>query len=344
MRGALPALLLTGVVLGLGALACQGLGVSSAEIPERAIALAYYDVETARRRAETLAEAEPGKKPTRSYGVARVEDVTRYMGQIFGRAEGEENVAQRFPSRLALLDPRTQRVSQIRAARPNAVPRAWSPDGERLMFTQLVGEYRQMFEYDRTTQEVRRLTRGRGVHPDGCYGPEGRFVLARATVERGRAISRIQLTEPGGIRPRAISEGPMDYGPACAPDGRAIAWVSLDERGRDSLMVRMPALDGETRRLGPGRDPAFSPDGEWIVYSTPVNREWKLHRIRPDGSGRKAVGRGVFDERHPSFSPDGRLVVYLADDGIRKRIYLRRFDGTGDRVLLESGGGHDPVW
>jgi Tol biopolymer transport system component len=337
-------LLRVGVALCLGGIGCQGLGVSTAEIPERAIALAYYDVETARRRAEALAEADPETKPQRRYGVARVEDVTRYMGQIFGRAEGEEDIVQRLPARLALLEPRTQRVSLVRAARPNAVPRAWSPDGERLMFTQLVDEYRQMFEFDRTTQEVRQLTRGRGVHPDGCYGPEGRFVLARAAVERGRVVSRIQLTDPGGIRPRAISEGPMDYDPACAPDGRAIAWVSLDERGRDSLMVRMPALDGEPRRIGPGRGPAFSPDGEWIVYSAPVGRDWKLHRIRPDGSGRKAVGRGVFDERQPSFSPDGRLVVYMSDDGIRKRIYLRRFDGTGDRVLLESGGGHDPVW
>jgi len=212
------------------------------------------------------------------------------------------------------------------------------------MFTQLVGEYRQMFEFDRTTEEVRQLTRGRGVHPDGCYGPEGRFVLVRAEVKRGRAVSQIQLTEPGGIRPQAISEGPTDYGPACAPDGRAIAWVTLDERGRDGLIVRMPALDGEPRRIGPGRDPAFSPDGEWIVYSALVRREWKLYRIRPDGSGRKAIGRGVLDELQPSFSPDGRLVVYVSDDGLHKRIYLRRFDGTGDRVLLESGGGHDPVW
>jgi Tol biopolymer transport system component len=243
-----------------------------------------------------------------------------------------------------LLDPRTQRVNEVRAARPDAIPRAWSPDGERLMFTQLVGEYRQMFEFDRTTGEVRQLTRGRGVHPDGCYGPEGRFVLVRAEVKRGRAVSRIQLTEPGGIRPRAISEGPMDFSPACAPDGRAIAWVGLDERGRDSLIVRMPALGGEPRRIGPGRDPAFSPDGEWIVYSAQVRREWKLYRIRPDGSGRKAIGRGVFDELQPSFSPDGRLVVYVSDDGLHKRIYLRRFDGTGDRVLLESGGGHAPIW
>jgi Tol biopolymer transport system component len=334
------------VALGLclGGLACQGLGISRTEIPERVIALAYYDVETARRRAEALSEAGSETRPGRSHGVAHVDDVTRYMGRIFGRSEEGGQIADRFPSRLALLDPRTQRVSEVRAARPGAVPRAWSPDGERLMFTQLVGEYRQMFEFDRTKGEVRQLTRGRGVHPDGCYGPEGRFVLVRAEVERGRAVSRIQLTEPGGIRPRTISEGPADYSPACAPDGRAVAWVALDERGRDTLIVRMPALGGEPRRIGPARDPAFSPDGEWIVYSAPVGGEWKLYRIRPDGSGRKAIGRGVFDELQPSFSPDGRLVVYVSDDGFHRRIYLRRFDGTGDRVLLESGGGHAPVW
>ena len=325
-------------------LACQGLGISRTEIPERAIALAYYDVETARRRAEALVDADAEKQPARTYGVAHVDDVSRYVGRIFGRGEEEGPISGRFPGRLALLDPRAQRVSEVRAARPDAVPRAWSPVGERLMFSQLVGEYRQMFEFDRTTQEVRQLTRERGVHPDGCYGPEGRFVLVRAEVKRGRAVSRIQLTEPGGIRPRAISEGSMDYSPACAPDGRAVAWVAMDKRGGDSLMVRMPVLGGEPRRIGPGREPAFSPDGEWIVYSAPVRRKWKLYRIRPDGSGRKAIGRGVFDELQPSFSPDGRLVVYVSDDGVHKRIYLRRFDGTGDRVLLESGGGYSPVW
>ncbi len=334
------------VALGLclGGLACQGLGISRTEIPERVIALAYYDVETARRRAEALAEADDGKKPAGTYGVARVDDVSRYMGQLFGRGEGQGEIARRFPSRLALLDPRTQQVSEVRAARPDAVPRAWSPDGERLMFTQLVDEYRQMFEFDRTSGDVRQLTRGRGVHPDGCYGPEGRFVLVRAEVKRGRAVSQIQLTEPGGIRPRAISEGPTDFSPACAPDGRAVVWVSLDERGRDVLIARMPVLGGEPQILGPGRDPAFSPDGEWIVYSAPVRRGWKLYRIRPDGSGRNAIGRGVLDEMEPSFSPGGRLVVYVSHDGVNKNIYLRRFDGTGDRVLLESGGGYAPVW
>jgi Tol biopolymer transport system component len=341
MRGTLS---LVALGVCLGGLACQGLGISRTEIPERAIALAYYDVETARRRAEALIESDAEKQPARTHGVAHVDDVSRYMGRIFGRGEEGGQISGRFPSRLALLDARSQRVSEVRAARPDAIPRAWSPDGERLMFSQLVGEYRQMFEFDRTTQEVRQLTRGRGVHPDGCYGPEGRFVLVRAEVKRGRAVSRIQLTEPGGIRPQAISEGSMDHSPACAPEGRAVAWVAMDTRGGDSLMARMPVLSGEPRRIGPGREPAFSPDGEWIVYSAPVRRGWKLYRIRRDGSGRKAIGRGVFDELQPSFSPDGRLVVYVSDDGVHKRIYLRRFDGTGDRVLLEAGGGYAPVW
>ena len=198
------------LVLGLflGGLACQGMGVPRKEIPERAIALAYYDVETARRRAEAIVQADPETAPVHTEGVARVEDVADYVGMLLGRGQEQERIADRFPARLAMLDPRTQRVDELRAARPGAVPRAWSPDGERLMFSQVVDEYRQMFEFDRTTGEVRQLTRGRGVHPDGCYGPEGRFVLVRAEVRGPRAVSRIQLTEPGGIQPREISEKP----------------------------------------------------------------------------------------------------------------------------------------
>jgi Tol biopolymer transport system component len=334
------------VVLGLGLvlLACQGRAIRRSELPDRPIALNYFDVETLRRRAEAAVEAEGASQPQTRAGVARVDEVARYLGQLLGARPEEGADARRFSGRLSFLDPHSEAVSRLAGARPGAVPRAWSPDGERLMFTQLVGEFRQLFELNRTSGEVRQLSRGRGVHPDGCYGPEGRLVLVTARVEKDRAVSHVELTEPGGARPKRVSEGPADYSTACAPDGSAIVWVSVDERGRDALMVRMPPLDGPVRRIGPGRHPSFSPDGEWIVYSAPVQGQWRLYRIRPDGSGRKAIGQGTLDEIHPSFSPDGRLLVYVADDGYSRRIYLRRFDGTGDRVLLRSGGGEDPVW
>ena len=170
------------------------------------------------------------------------------------------------------------------------------------------------------------------------------YTVEQNQSQGGRAVSRIEITEPGGEAPRALSEGQADYAPACAPDGSAVAWVAVDSLGRDQLMSRSPALDGPVRQIGAGRSPAFSPDSEWIVYSAPVAGRWALYRIRADGSGRRPIGRGQLDELDPSFSPDGRLVVYVLDDGFEQRIFVRRFDGSGDRVLLQSGGGTHPVW
>lgn len=342
-RGLRPARLVPGV---LAAVACAGPGVPVSEFPEDPIALHYYDVATLRRRSDALADADPATRRRASLGVAHLRDVSGYMGRLLGSEAGgsePESLDGRFPGRLAFLDPRSGEVELAPGTLSGAIPRARSADGERLMFTQLVGRFRQLKELDRGTGEVRSLSRGPAVHADGCYGPEGRTVLASARVRDGRPVSRIEITRAGGP-PEALSEGPADYAPACAPDGSAVAWVAVDERGRDQLMSRSPALEGPIRRLGLGRSPAFSPDSRWIVYSAPVGDRWALHRIRVDGSARRPVGRGQLDELDPSFSPDGRLVVYVSDDGFERRIFVRRFDGSGDRVLLESGGGTDPVW
>jgi hypothetical protein len=344
MRAPLASLALLALAWSLGA--CAGVAIRSDEIPERPIALSYYDVETLRRRAEEAAAADPRSREAQRLGVARVDDVAAYLGRLLGAqsSEAEEAIERRLPGRLAWLDPRDEQVRLVEGALPGALPRARSADGQRMLFSQVVSGFRQLFELDLASGEVRTVTRGPAVHPDGCFGPEGRYVYVTARVAGDRPVSTIALTEPGGRAPSPISEGPADYAPACAPDGRAIAWVAVDDRGRDHVWSRMPALDGPVRRLGPGRDPAFSPDGEWIVYSALVQGQWRLYRIRPDGSARRALGRGTLDELQPSVSPDGRMVVYVSDDGLEKKIYLRRLDGSGDRVLLRSGGGEHPVW
>jgi Tol biopolymer transport system component len=327
--------------------------ITGDEIPEARIAFYWYDTETQRKRAEAIEAADPAlQRPARA-GIADVEDMTGYLSELLTGRPGEASgpgsdsasgLRARYPGRFAFLDPRSEDVEPMERSLTGAIPRAWSPDRKRLMYSQVVGQFRQLFEYLPATGEIRQLTHGSAVYSDGCYGPDGHLFFARAEVKDGVPYSTIVVTEPGGAL-RAISSGPGDYGPACAPDGSAVAWVRAQPRGPDLLVTRAPPLHGEERTLGPGRSPAFSPGGEWIVFSAPVQRtKWRLYRIRADGSGRKALGQSSLDQLQPSFSPDGRLVVYVADDGFHRRIYLRRFDGTGDRVLLRSGGGEYPVW
>ncbi len=324
----------------LGSIACQGPGVSPAEFAPRPIALSYLDAARSRRRAEMLAETELGRSPPKP-GVARASDVARYLEFLAGQAGGS---GDEFAGRLALLDPASGAVTPLAAARPGALPQDRSADGDRLLFAQRVGEYLQLFELRHRSGEVRRLTRGPLVHPQGCYGPEGRLVSMTAGVESGRAVSRIEVAGAGRAGPQRISEGPLDHSPACAPDGSAVAWVARDPRGRESILARGLPLEGEPVRLGPGREPGFTPDGRWIVYSARAKGRWALYRVRPDGSGRAPIGVGTFDQMQPAVSPDGRLVVYVVQDGYHRRLHLRRFDGSGDRILLDDGDAEHPVW
>ena len=38
------------------------------------------------------------------------------------------------------------------------------------------------------------MTQGPDMHPNGCYGPAGRFVVMQAALQDGKPVSRIALT------------------------------------------------------------------------------------------------------------------------------------------------------
>jgi Tol biopolymer transport system component len=279
--------------------------------------------------------------------VARVDEIAGYLRRIAGAGRDGPTEAE-SAGRLAFLDPRTGSLRPVEGALRDAIPVAWSEPGQRLLFSQFEGEFRQLYELDLAHDEVRRLTRGPNAHARGCFLPDGSLVASSAGSEEvvpggPRFVSRIVLARPGGAAPEALSEGPADHSPACAPDGRAVVWVARSEKGREQLLSRMP-LDGPIRRLGPGREPSFSRDGGWVIYAAPARRSWRIQRVRPDGTGRAPVGETALEEHLPAFSPDGRLAVVVVHEGFARRLHVRRVDGSGDRILFDDGDAEFPVW
>jgi Tol biopolymer transport system component len=138
----------------------------------------------------------------------------------------------------------------------------------------------------------------------------------------------------------------MDGDPTCSPDGSSVAYVRFVSRGLTEIWVYPFGQPELERRLTRGRDPSFSPDGKWIVYSQRVADIPRLWRIRPDGAGRTRVGRvgGKLRESGPSVAPDGSMLVYESVRKHRHRLFLRRLDGSGDSVLLSTGDGLHAVW
>jgi Tol biopolymer transport system component len=334
-------------------LACIGSGVPVAEIPDDPIAISYRTQEEARRRAEDWAKdqaagappPEPGATRPARQGradlVASEDDVSDLVARVFGTGDGEED---EHLGRLALLHPKTGEVEVIAAARRGAIPLAWSEDHQRLLFSQpdRHAQQVQIYEYAPADATVRAVTHGPLSHAQACYAPEGRIVVAVVDVRFQPYHSYIAVSGPGGRSPfEALTPGPSDHSPVCRPGSDGVAFVREDPPHAEIHYLE----DGSVRRLAPGRHPTFTKDGEWLVFAAPLGRELRLWRMRPDGSGRTPVGRGVRHEARPAVSPDGRLVAYVAAEELpRRHLYLRRFDGSGDRILFARGDGEFPVW
>jgi hypothetical protein len=343
---------LAAVLAVLAASACSLSRLLDAELPQAPIAIVNRTPEDSRQRAEALGEQEkdeaarrgaPAPPPSSSETVPRVKDVQKYLKSVIS-PEAQQAIERRFPGRLALLDPRTQKVETLAAAWGDALPHAWSADHSKLLFTALVDDFAQLFEFDLSKGEMRPITHGPEVHPSGCYGPGGSYLLMSAAIVNDEPRSWLEILEPGSTSPRPLTPGPRDHSPTCAPDGSTVVYVTDPSRGVQWLMARDLHGDQEPRRLGPGSEPRFCGGSEWIVYTAPIQRGTKIWRMRADGTGRSPVGSGVLDERAPTCSPDGRLVAYNVIEGHREVLYVRRLDGTGDRILLGESSPSHPVW
>ena len=342
--------LLVWAISELVILGCAGPGLPLDEVSELPIALVYWDATTARRRQELLEEMEARGAPAgpSRAGVARLEGLAGAVGMQAGNSSGLK--IRDFPGRIALLNPRTLEVTSFPSAPPNARPLAWSADHRRLLFNSSHQDRgrSQIYEYNGKTGSVLKLTHGPAYHLEGAYGPQGRLLITWIEVEKERRSAGLDIRPASGGVAQPILQGIYPSSPKWSPNGEKIIYVrshgTNPRRDRSEIVAQAPRLDAEVDSLARGREPVFTPDGDSIIYSAQTAQGWKLRRMRPDGSGRAAVGRSVRDERWPAVSPDGRHVVYVSNEAGFDQLYIRRIDGSGDRILLEEGSVAFPVW
>ncbi len=98
--------------------------------------------------------------------------------------------------------------------------------------------------------------------------------------------------------------------------------------------------------LGLEYSPAFSADGEWVVFTAEPDGQADVYRIRPDGTGlEQLTDHPAFDDQG-ALSPDGRALAFVST---RARgtadIWLLDLDSkTGSNLTDHPSGNFRPRW
>lgn len=139
-----------------------------------------------------------------------------------------------------------------------------------------------------------------------------------------------------------VTEG-TNMAAALSPDRKTIA---IDLQGTIwTLPVGGGAARPVTDALGDCRQPAWSPDGNWIVFHSFWDGNYHLWMIRKDGSQRRQLTFGPYDDREPHWSPDGQRLVFSSDRGGNYDIWqLILATSTLQQLTKDPANEYNPAW
>lgn len=190
-----------------------------------------------------------------------------------------------------------------------------------------------------------RLTRKSGTNLDPSFSPDGKKITFTSSRDGNEEIYIMDVT---GKHQRRLTRYPYaDHSPSFSPDGKKIVYVSMRPTSGtntdwNSEICVMDTDGRNQRRLTDhsARDghPAFSPDGQQIVFESDRDGGCEIYVMDADGKNIKRLTNNKFTDKDPSWSPDGKNIVFRSrrkgDEGFR--IYIMDANGENQVRLTEN--------
>lgn len=224
----------------------------------------------------------------------------------------------------------------------------WSPDGSAFLYIHHGESFSDLWLATDLGRSVRQLTHNQATG----YQPETRDYVVNSFVALGPSWGRLDnganrivfssdagrdtvglfLLDGAGGQPRPVHAtaalpGQIE-GAALAPDGVKIAftYATVDPQTytRGTAIYVVDLNSGVVKELvndpAGQYDAAWSPDGQWLAFTSRKGGSSNVWIMRADGSGQQRVTTGGSD-RGAAWSPDGTQLAYIHLQGDRWGLY-----------------------
>ena len=207
----------------------------------------------------------------------------------------------------------------------------YHPLGERTIDTT------DLVIFDPITKGHKRLTRSQHIY-SADLSPDGRTFVA--TRRNGMWIDLVLLDADGtNLRPLISKPGLYFDKPCWSPDGSLIAAVV--KSGRNSDIVLINPVTGAMDLLfksdvAEDNDPEFSPDGQWIVFSSDRSGIWNIFAWDLAGKKLFQMTSVPYAAGAPRISPDGKTLSFsFLTRGVKQVRVLPFHPPSGKSIEVE---------
>ncbi len=215
-----------------------------------------------------------------------------------------------------------------------------SPDGQRLA----LDDGSDIWVYEARRDTMTRLTFGGGTNIAPVWTPDSRYI-----VFNGPGGGIWWARSDGAGKPQQLTQGKTGDIPfSFTPDGKRLGFIELGSGGyhlwtlpveSDSAGLRAGKPEVFLQTPADERQPAFSPDGRWLAYSSNESGTPQVYvRAFPDKGGKWQISNsgGVY----PEWSRNGHELLFeTLDDHIMVAAYAEKgdsFEADKPRIWTEK--------
>lgn len=213
----------------------------------------------------------------------------------------------------------------------------------RSLAVEIEGPNHDFYFYDFASTVLSKITTD-GLSHDPVWSADGKQVAFRSWQAGGMTLWRMPADRSAPatrLDPSGTRQSPVSF----SPDGRFLTFDQKDPNTRDDVMV-LP-LDGDRRplpvaqtRFGEGSG-KFSPDGQWVAYSSTESGQPEIYVQAFPGPGPKlqVSNNGGTD---PVWRREGGELYYRSDDKMMAVAVTTspRFQAGPPRLLWEAAYSH----